>query len=218
MTSAIRNFDEITPGDAELVGGKGLSLGRMAAAGLPVPPGFCVTADAYRQARGQFSDDSLIEQVAAAYRRLGGKVAVRSSATAEDGAVTSFAGQQETILGVEGEPALREAVSRCWGSLHTERARVYRQKQGVDEAGLAMAVVVQRLVPAEVAGVLFTRDPLDPAGNRMLVEASWGLGESVVSGRVTPDRFEIERASGTVCSHQINPKTTELTVEGLNPV
>src|SRR5690349_1216759 len=99
MTTAIRTFDEITPADTELVGGKGLSLGRMAAAGLPVPPGFCVTADAYRRAAGQFSDDRLIEQVAGAYRRLGGgQVAVRSSATAEDGAVTSFAGQQETIL------------------------------------------------------------------------------------------------------------------------
>ena len=121
---------------------------------------------------------------------------MRSSATAEDAADTSFAGQQETILGVEGDDRLLDAIERCWRSLFTERAVAYRAKQGVDAAGLAMAVVVQQLVPAEVAGVLFTRDPLDPDGKRMLAEASWGLGEAVVSGRVTPDRFTLDRDTG----------------------
>src|SRR5262249_61540300 len=129
----------------------------------------------------------------------GGPAAVRSSATAEDSSLTSFAGQQETILGVVGDKALLEAVARCWDSLESERARAYRRQQGVGGNGLAMAVVVQRLVPAEVAGVLFTRDPLDPEGRRMLVEASWGLGESVVSGQVTPDRFHLARDTGAVC-------------------
>ena len=175
------SFPEITAADVELVGGKGLSLGLMAAAGLPVPPGFCITSTAYRQASGQRLSPPLSEALARAYQTLGaGCVAVRSSATAEDGAEASFAGQQETILGVEGEVALYESVERCWRSLHTERAIADRQKQGVDEPGRAMAVVVQRLIHAEVAGVLFTRDPMDATGDRMLVEASWEIGRAHV--------------------------------------
>src|SRR6185437_15557781 len=139
-----------------------------------------------------------------AYRKLGGGlVAVRSSATAEDAADTSFAGQQETILGVDGSDALVDAVERCWRSLHTERAVAYRVRQGIDESQIAMAVVIQRLVAAEAAGVLFTRDPLDARGERMLAEASRGLGEAVVSGRVTPDRFHLERNSGAVLDRKL---------------
>ena len=132
--------------------------------------------------------------------------------------MTSFAGQQETFLGVQGDDDVCTAVGRCWASLDTERAVAYRRHQGVSDDGLAMAVVVQRLVPAEVAGVLFTRDPLDAEGRRMLVEASWGLGESVVSGRVTPDRFHIDRDTGAVLERHINSKTTETTAEGTRPV
>src|SRR5262249_52129398 len=159
-------------------------------------PGFCITTAAYRRHHGQDprADAALTRQVLDAYHRLGGGlVAGRSSATAEDSAAASFAGQQETGLGVARHAAPLDAGARCWASLGSDRAGAYRRRQGVDEAGLAMAVVVQRLVPAEVSGVLFTRDPLDPDGRRMLVEASWGLGESVVSGRVTPDRFHLDR-------------------------
>src|SRR5262249_18725760 len=142
--SDIRTFDEIGPDDGAAVGGKGLSLGLLARARLPVPPGFCITRDA---PRGAALRPSLID----AYRRLGsGLVAVRSSATAEDGAATSFAGQQETFLGVNGDDAVYSAVQRCWASLQSERARAYRERQGV--ADMAMAVVVQRLVNADVAG------------------------------------------------------------------
>jgi pyruvate,water dikinase len=214
-------FNRIGPNDGDAVGGKGLSLGLLASAGLPVPPGFCVTVAAFRRARGKALADlpDLSEPLAAAYRDLGGgAVAVRSSATAEDGAVTSFAGQQETILGVVGESAVRDAVARCWASLDTERAVAYRRKQGVSDDNLAMAVVVQRLVHAEVAGVLFTRDPLDPSGRRMLVEASWGLGEAVVSGRVTPDRFALERDSGAVLEQQVHDKAVEVTANGVRDV
>jgi rifampicin phosphotransferase len=210
----LRPFSEITGADLEHVGGKGLSLGLMAAAGLPVPPGFCITTSAYRQAGGALQPP-LADALNEAYRALGGgPVAVRSSATAEDGAAASFAGQQETILGVEGEPALKDAVERCWRSLHSERAKAYRQKQGIDDAGLAMAVVVQRLVPAEVAGVLFTRDPHDPAGAHMLIEASWGLGEAVVSGKVTPDAFQIARADGQVLQRRLGVKKLRITPKG----
>jgi pyruvate,water dikinase len=194
-------FDAITDAESAHVGGKGLSLGKTATAGLPVPPGFVVTTQAFRRLRerGIRADAGFTRALLDAYRTLGGgPVAVRSSATAEDAADTSFAGQQETILGVEGDDRLIEAVERCWRSLYTERAAAYRAKQGVDAAGLAMAVVVQQLVPAESAGVLFTRDPMDPDGKTMLAEASWGLGEAVVSGRVQPDRFKLDRETGRV--------------------
>ena len=213
----IQFFDAVS--DVGLAGGKGLSLGRMAAAGLPVPPGFVVTTEAYRRAVGGIGPGlDVAAAIEGAYARLGGgPVAVRSSATAEDAADASFAGQQATFLGVEGAAAVVNAVGECWGSLHTERAVAYRARQGVDAAGLAMAVVVQRLVPAEVAGVLFTRDPLDPAGETMLVEASWGLGEAVVSGRVTPDRFRLAQ-DGTARERQPGDKAVRVTPEGDEPV
>lgn len=219
--SDLRTFEQIQEEDAESVGGKALSLGRMSAAGLPVPPGFCVTTAAYRRLRGQSfaADAALVEQIGEAYRRLGaGLVAVRSSATAEDGAVASFAGQQETILGVQGESEVCAAVARCWESLHSERAVAYRRHQNVGDDGLAMAVVVQRLIPAEVAGVLFTRDPLDAEGKRMMVEASWGLGESVVSGKVSPDRYHLDRETGVVVEQHLTAKTVQVTAEGTQAV
>jgi phosphohistidine swiveling domain-containing protein len=217
----IRTFEQIRPDDRDAVGGKGLSLGLLAAAGFPVPPGFCVTTSAYRRLRNQspFADQDLCSQIAEAYHCLGGGlVAVRSSATAEDGTDTSYAGQQETILGADSEAAILDAVAHCWASLDSERAVAYRRRQGVDDQSLAMAVVVQRLVSSEVSGVLFTRDPLDPDGRRMLVEASWGLGESVVSGCVNPDRFSLDRQTGAVLDRHIGTKTTLLTAKGRQDV
>jgi phosphohistidine swiveling domain-containing protein len=214
-------FASVTDADAARAGGKGHSLGRSAAGGLPVPPGFVVTTDAYRrlQPTGVRADADFVSRFADQLRQLGdGPVAVRSSATGEDGSETSFAGQQETILGVRGLDAVLDAVERCWASLHTDRAKAYRAKQGVADAGLAMAVVVQELVPADAAGVLFTRDPLDAAGRRMLVEASWGLGEVVVSGRVTPDRFQLDRDTGAVLDRQLGAKDVRVTAAGEEPV
>ena len=147
-------FDEITDADATRVGGKGLSLGKTATAGLPVPPGFVVTTQAYRRLaeRGIRSDSELHARHSPTRTRrsAAGRSRCGPSATAEDAADTSFAGQQETILGVEGDDALLDAIERCWRSLFTERAVAYRAKQGVDAAELAMAVVVQQLVPAEM--------------------------------------------------------------------
>src|SRR5262245_15106857 len=138
----IRTFDAIRPDDLAQVGGKALGLARMLAAGLPVPPGFCVCTDTCRRLNGQAipADDPAV-----ADRHLGGgAVAVRSSAVTEDGDEASFAGQQETFLGVEGEEAVRDSVARCWASLHSERARAYRRRQGGADETPAMAVVVQR--------------------------------------------------------------------------
>lgn len=131
------------------------------------------------------------------YRELGADapVAVRSSATAEDLAGASFAGQQETILNVEGEQALLEAVRRCWSSLYTSQAVFYRRERGFGNVQVSMAVVVQRMINADKSGVIFTVDPVLHNHFQMLVEAVWGLGEGVVSGTITPDHYKIDRES-----------------------
>ena len=123
--------------------------------------------------------------ITGAYERLGGRVAVRSSASAEDLPEASFAGQQESYLNVEGRAALRGAVKRCWSSLFTARALSYRATQGVGEEDVALAVVVQCLVEADAAGVLFTADPVSGRRDRMVIDAAWGLGEALVGGQVT---------------------------------
>jgi pyruvate,water dikinase len=219
--SEILELERIDEADAPIVGGKGLSLGRLARHGLPVPSGYCITASAYQRLRGRTpaDDPHLARQIIAAYHALGaGPVAVRSSATDEDGQLASMAGLQDTILGVRGDDDLLAAVERCWNSLTSERARAYRRRHGVTDDEAAMAVVVQRLVAAEVAGVLFTRDPFDSSGRRMLVEASWGLGETIVSGKVTPDRFHLDRETGEVVERTIHDKAVQRTEAGDAPV
>ncbi|WP_281196681.1 PEP/pyruvate-binding domain-containing protein, partial [Streptomyces lushanensis] len=117
--------------------------------------------------------------------------AVRSSATAEDLPTASFAGQQDTYLNIVGPTAVLRHISRCWASLFTERAVTYRRRNGIDHRTVHMAVVVQRMVFPRAAGILFTADPVN--GNRKIatVEADFGLGESLVSGLVTPDVFKV---------------------------
>lgn len=217
----VRLFSQIEKDHGDLVGGKGLQLALLTQAKLPVPEGFCVTAVAHRRLNGTplQNDSDLVNDIVQAYHDLGGgPVAVRSSATSEDGSVTSFAGQQETVLGVKGASDVLDAIAHCWNSLHSERANAYRQQHQASSEGEAMAVVVQKLIPAEVAGVLFTRDPLDPEGRRMLIEASWGLGETVVSGQVMPDRFTIDRDTGELIDQQIHTKTIQRTADGPEPV
>lgn len=144
--------------------------------------------------------DTARDAILRAYRGLGEScyVAVRSSAIAEDLATASFAGQHDTYLDVHGDAQLLGAVKRCWASLWTARAVAYRQRQGLDPAAQALAVLVLEMVPAESSGVLFTANPLTSATDEFLVDAAWGLGEGIVSGLVNPDQFVIDRASGTV--------------------
>jgi pyruvate,water dikinase len=129
------------------------------------------------------------------YRRLGDDVpvAVRSSATAEDLAGASFAGQQETFLNVAGEEALLDAVRDCWSSLFTAQAIFYRCQRGFDDREVSMGVVVQKMVNAEKSGVSFTVDPVLRNRSQMVIEAVWGLGEGVVSGEITPDHHKLDR-------------------------
>ncbi len=133
-------------------------------------------------------------------------VAVRSSATAEDLPGASFAGQQETYLNVIGADAVLEATIRCWASLWTARAIGYRARQGIPSDGVALAVVVQLLVPAEAAGILFTANPVTGRRDQAVISAAWGLGEAVVGGTVTPDSLTVDKATGRVLERQTADK------------
>lgn len=149
-------------------------------------------------------------EVIAAYRALGGglspEVAVRSSATAEDLPGASFAGQQDTYLNVVGEGALIEALRRCWASLWTDRAVAYRTNNRIDHRGVELAVVVQRMVKASVAGVLFTANPVTGRRREAVIDASPGLGEAVVSGAVNPDHFEVQTETGEILVRRLGDK------------
>lgn len=204
-------FEDPACDHVAVAGGKGASLSSMVRQGLPVPNGFVVPADAleacvdaealrgFARAQDHEAAVRLVEETAvvpsevmAAYEQLGGKVAVRSSASAEDSEAASYAGQQETYLNVEGAEEVRRRVIDCWASFFSERALFYRGQKGSLE-DLRMAVVVQQMVDAEKAGVTFSIHPVTRRKDRMLIEAVFGLGEQVVSGEVTPDHYVIDR-------------------------
>jgi len=218
---SIRRFtqDLVDCREVRLVGGKGASLGRLMRAGFPVPNGFVVNTGAYRLAQEEAATAGnpmeipaqVAEEILHGYKTMAaGAVAVRSSATAEDSATASLAGQCETFLDVDGETGLLEAVQRCWTSLDAPRIRAYLAEHGIEPAQVAMAVVVQRLVPADVAGVIFTADPNGGGSGKMLVEANWGLGETVVGGHAQPDVLAVERETGRVLSAKIADKQVYL--------
>jgi len=194
--------------DPAAVGGKALNLFRLIHAGFPVPGGFAVTTSAYRAAEGAAELPADVRSaILAAYRGMGSPVvAVRSSATAEDLAEASMAGQYETFLDIQGEQEVVAAVTKCWASLNSERVRAYLEERGIDRAQVAMGVVVQKQVPADVAGVLFTANPRPGALGEMLIESSWGLGEAVVSGLVQPDTLVLDRATGAAKSIRTSDK------------
>ncbi|WP_284990041.1 PEP/pyruvate-binding domain-containing protein [Arthrobacter sp. efr-133-TYG-120] len=263
----IFNFADVQAADVAVAGGKGVGLGNLVRAGLPVPPGFVLTTAAYEafvdangiQARIQelatlppeaapqdYEDASaairdlftggtmpaaIAYELAAAYEGLRGDdggdeggerpgegggpdgddggsapVAVRSSATAEDLASASFAGQQETYLNVRGAEALDAAVVDCWSSLWTARAMAYRNREGIAPGDVRLAVVVQRMVEAEAAGVMFTANPANGRRDQIAISAAWGLGESVVSGTVTTDDLVVEAGTGRVLSRRTSDK------------
>lgn len=216
--------------DLPVAGGKAVGLGELIAAGLDVPDGFVLTTQAYRRAiadaglrpddqlgPGDFTELSIpgevVDALRAGYAALGGGlVAARSSATAEDLPGAAFAGQQETVLGVLGDEALLDAVRTCWASLWGERAVAYRTAIGVGTADLALAVVVQRLVEADHAGVMFTANPVSGARDEVVIESSAGLGEAVVSGLVTPDHAVLDE-SGCVLRRRAGVADVVITAE-----
>lgn len=183
--------------DPVAFGGKAVALGTAARAGLPVPPGIALSVDAVEAVVRADPD------VVSALRRVWGigvSRAVRSSAVREDSAGASYAGTYCTVLGVCDVDAAVAAVRRVHASVDAPAARAYRAQLGLRPS--RMGVVIQELVPADVAGVLFTRNPVTGAAERV-IEASWGLGEAVVAGLVVPDRYRLdirgrvlERATG----------------------
>ena len=245
MGPYVCDFDEVDRWDVAIVGGKGANLGELRRIdGIGVPPGFCVTTDAFRMVlaaspgidllldelsrlvpdhREAISarsaevrrviesaalPDELVVAITDAVAALGAHaaVAVRSSATAEDLPLASFAGQHDSYLNVVGPAATVEHVRRCWASLFTERAVIYRLRNGLDHRNVAMGVVVQRMVVADVAGIMFTADPVTSNRTVASVEASFGLGEALVSGRVNADVYKVR--DDEIISRSIGTKQT----------
>ncbi len=243
MSSYVRGFQEIDQTQVAVVGGKGAHLGELSRIeGIRVPPGFCVTTDAFRRImadapsihdrldrlsrldpddreairtlsaeirrtlEGIAIPDDLAAAITRALVRLGEQVAyaVRSSATAEDLPTASFAGQQDTYLNVVGAAAILQRISRCWASLFTERAVTYRLRNGFDHRKVHMAVVVQQMIFPQAAGILFTADPVTSNRKIASVEASFGLGGALVSGRVNADAYKVR--DGEVVAKAIGAK------------
>lgn len=244
-------FREIGHKDLSKVGGKGANLGELTKAGIPVPNGFCITADAYfyfleksglkkeiaDSLKGLDSEDNkklnrvskeikakiikakmpedLAESIKKAYLDLGGlAVAVRSSATAEDLPDASFAGQQATYLNILGPEAVVKAYQKCLASLFEARAIYYRIVQKYDHMKVALAVPVQNLIDSDMAGILFTVDPVSENPDQMVIEAGYGLGEAVVLGAVTPDKYTVDKNSLAILNKEINSQAWKITKDG----
>ncbi|MGR2751667.1 phosphoenolpyruvate synthase [Agromyces arachidis] len=245
----VSRFEEIRLGDADSVGGKGANLGEMTAAGLPIPPGFVITAAAYLEAiehagvrsallerfreaaaaaddtealavaaaelretvRGIPIPDDVREAILGEYHRLGegSPVAVRSSATSEDTAGTSFAGMHDTYNNVVGDEAVLGRVRDCWASLYGDRVIAYRAGQRMDEEPV-LAVVVQVQIASDRSGVMFTVDPSTGARDRMVIEAALGLGEVVVSGAVEPDTYVVAKDGPRIVSVRVGRQSHAL--------
>lgn len=248
-STLVSRFEEVRLGDAASVGGKGANLGEMTSAGLPIPPGFVITASAYLEAvehagvRAKLLDgfraaaaaaddpdelgraaadlrdtvraipipDDVREAILAEYHRLGegAAVAVRSSATSEDAAGTSFAGMHDTYNNVVGDDAVLQRVRDCWGSLYGDRVISYRASQRMDEEPV-LAVVVQTQVASDRSGVMFTVDPSTGARDRLVIEAALGLGEVVVSGAVEPDTYIVAKDGPRLISVRVGRQSHAL--------
>ncbi len=247
-------FEDLGKEDIPLVGGKNANLGEMIQAGIPVPPGFAVTAQAYekyitetgiaeeiyktieetttnaedpkqfeiasRQVRKLIDSTPISEEIQKTIRKAYDElskqaneaevfVAVRSSATAEDLPGASFAGQQETYLNVRGEDELVNKTLKCWSSLFTPRAIFYRTEKGFRHEDVLISVGVQKMVDAKAAGVTFTINPVTGEEDEIVIEANWGLGETVVSGEITPDHYVVDKKSLDIIDKKIAKKTLE---------
>jgi phosphoenolpyruvate synthase/pyruvate phosphate dikinase len=176
--------------DDSVFGSKAVGLGEAARSGIPLPPGIALSGTIVEAVAA--GEERAMRRVARSARSLHGPLAVRSSAVDEDGAGASFAGQHLTLLNVPSVDELRQALGEIWWSANSDSAITYRQRVGLF-ARPSVGVVVQALLDPDVAGVMFTEHPVSGADER-LIEASWGLGEVVVSGRVIPDQFRVDRS------------------------
>ncbi len=234
-------FDEIDKKDLALVGGKGANLGEMTKAGFPVPFGFCVTTESYKEfinynklydfiveeikdanienigiigtkIREKIEQSEMPEKVEQEIIKAANQIgidnyyAVRSSATAEDLAFASFAGQQDTYLNIKGKASLINSVRNCWASLFTDRAILYRLQNKIQHEKIHMSVVVQKMVLPDIAGIMFTADPVSGHRGVISIDASYGLGEALVSGLVSPDIYKFKKESLEIESKNIADK------------
>lgn len=220
-------LDEPGCDDPAVVGGKAANLGRLSAV-HQVPPGFCLTAAAHARWAGAAQEpfpEALVRLVEAAYAALGARcgvdnppVAVRSSAVDEDSANASFAGIFVTYLNVRGVDAVLRAIAGCWASATDPRVTAYREARGL--SGAAVGVLVQELVPADAAAVAFSANPVTGAADEIVINANYGLGESVVGGMATPDTWILRKPELTTISFQLGAKEqmTIRTEEGTRDV
>lgn len=255
-TKNILWFKEVDKDDIALVGGKGANLGELTKAGIPVPPGFIVTAQAYfdfikttgldktikklltgldPEASKKLNEiahelqkavmskplpSNLAKDITKAYQELYTKgasnifVAVRSSATAEDLPTASFAGQQKTFLNVSGSDDVLKAVKECWASLFEARAIYYRVANNFDHLKVGIAVPVQKMVQSEKSGIMFTIDPISNDRSKLVIEGGWGLGEAIVSGSVTPDRYVVNKEDLAIVEKNINKQEWKIAKVG----
>jgi len=187
-------LDQAAAEEAGEVGGKARGLARLAAIGLPVPDALVLPAAAHARwlERGALPDGEL-RALADAAGALGEPLAVRSSTADEDGSDRSAAGQYESVMDVRGPDALARAIEHCYRAAQGQRARAYR-----GSAGARVALVLQREIAADRAGVAFSLDPVSGSRDSLVIEAVFGHGEGLVAGHVTPDRYALDRASGRV--------------------
>ena len=241
-------FEDLSKSDIGIAGGKGANLGELTQAGIPVPPGFVVTAQAYEYFMDEagingkvmsileetdINDTKALQAAAEEIKKIivespipedlvmyireyynelcqrvgedDTDVAIRSSATAEDLPEASFAGQQDTFLHVSGDDEVIEYIRKCWASLFEARAIFYREENNFEHSKVYIAVVVQKMANADKAGVMFTVNP--STGEEIaLIEGSWGLGESVVSGDVTPDNYQVDKKNNEIVNVTISDK------------
>ena len=195
--------------DAGLVGGKAANLSRLARMYHRVPDGFSLPVTVMDEAHPhdlQNEINAAISDLMACHRLDNFIAAVRSSAVDEDGAAASFAGQHETYLNIVGADAIIQAVTRCWESARSERALEYRRKQGLSVERPQIAVFVQQLVASDVSAVVFSANPVSGSPAEIMINASWGLGESIVGGTVTPDTFIVRKSDLAVINRVIADK------------
>jgi pyruvate,water dikinase len=196
--------------DAGMVGGKAANLSRLARlGGHRVPDGFSLPVTVMDEVHPLDLRDEIIcaiSDLMACHRLLEFIAAVRSSAVDEDGATASFAGQHETHLNIVGAEAILQAVIRCWESARSEHALEYRRQQGLSVERPQIAVLVQQLVAADVSAVIFSANPITGDRDEVMINASWGLGESIVGGTVTPDTFIVRKSDLAIVQHIIADK------------
>ncbi len=216
--------------DIARVGGKVANLSRLAALER-VPTGFCLPTTVYTNWTAASDERMILERLEAiitnAYNDMGTRVgrtetsvAVRSSAVDEDGQDSSFAGLFETYLNIVGSKAIHRAVQECWASAHAARVDMYRAHQGRAATPVQLAVLVQELVPADFSAVIFSANPVTGNRGEVVINASWGLGESIVGGTVTPDTMVVQKADGTIQQRIIADKgrMTILAANGVQEV